>query len=185
MRFTFGMKKEIIVIAGGPSSGKTTLINALKDSGYICYPEISRDVIKKAQEQGIEQLFLENPLLFSELLLEGRIQQFKEAQEENTNIVFIDRGLPDVLAYMHYIGDSYPKSFTEACEQHVYSKVFILPPWKEIYTSDKERYETYEQATLIHQHLVDTYENFGYELTILPKDTVTNRLNFILNELKK
>ncbi len=59
------MGKKIIVIAGGPSSGKTTLINALKEKGHICYPEISRAIIKKAQEQGIDQLFLENPLLFS------------------------------------------------------------------------------------------------------------------------
>lgn len=51
------MNKEIIVLIGGPSSGKTTLINALIEKGHICYPEISRDVIKEAQKQGIEQLF--------------------------------------------------------------------------------------------------------------------------------
>ena len=63
------MNKEIVVLIGGPSSGKTTLIEALKEKGHTCYPEISREVIREAQEQGIEQLFLEKPLLFSELLL--------------------------------------------------------------------------------------------------------------------
>ena len=99
------MNKEIVVLIGGPSSGKTTLIEALKEKGHTCYPEVSREVIREAQEQGIEQLFLEKPLLFSELLLEGRKRQFKEALNEEASIVFLDRGIPDVLAYMHYIGD--------------------------------------------------------------------------------
>ena len=65
LRFSLkGMEKEIIVLIGGPSSGKTTLINALTQKGYICYPEISREVIRKAQQDGIEQLFLENPLFW-------------------------------------------------------------------------------------------------------------------------
>lgn len=179
------MKKEIIVLAGGPSSGKTTLINALVEKGFICYPEISREVIKEAQKQGIDQLFLEQPLLFSELLLQGRVKQHQEAHEEETNVVFLDRGIPDVLAYMHYIGDSYPKSFSDACENHRYHKVFLLPPWKEIYVSDAERYENYEQAVLIHEHLEETYRNFGYDLVTIPKDTVENRVAFLLNQLEK
>lgn len=177
------MKKEIIVLAGGPSSGKTTLINALVEKGFICYPEISREVIREAQAQGIDQLFLENPLLFSELLLQGRIKQHQEAHNENSEVVFLDRGIPDVLAYMHYIGDSYPKSFSDACENHRYQKVFLLPPWKEIYVSDAERYENYEQAVLIHEHLEETYRNFGYDLVTIPKDTVENRVEFLLQHL--
>ncbi len=105
------VQKEIIVIIGGPGTGKSTLIDGLIAKGFCCYPEISREVTLEAKKQGIEQLFLEKPLLFSELLLEGRKKQFKNAQNEPHNIVFIDRGIPDVLAYMHYIGDSYPASF--------------------------------------------------------------------------
>ena len=179
------MAKEIVVIIGGPGSGKTTLIDALTEMGHRCYPEISRQVIMKAREQGIEQLFLENPLLFSELLLEGRMQQHQTACEENAEIVFIDRGIPDVLAYMHYIGDSYPATFDDACRDHKYHRIFILPPWEEIYTSDEARYETFEQAKLLFEHLSETYRNYGYELCEVPKDSVENRIKFIFEELKK
>ncbi len=177
--------KEIVVIIGGPGTGKTTLIDALVSRGYCCYPEISREVTMEAKKQGIEQLFLENPLLFSELLLEGRKKQFRSAQDEPHDTVFIDRGIPDVLAYMHYIGDAYPAGFDLACREHVYSKIFILPPWEEIYVSDAERYENFEQAKLIYSHLAETYRNYGYELVEVPKGSVEERVSFILGQLSK
>ena len=177
------MAKEIVVIIGGPGSGKTTLLEGLANKGYTCYPEISREVTLEARKKGIEQLFLEKPLLFSELLLEGRVKQYNDAIAEDKDIVFIDRGLPDVLAYMHYIGDAYPSSFDEACKKHKYTKIYFLPPWEEIYTADDARYETYEQAVLIADHLQETYRNYGYEITEVPKDTVDNRILFILGQL--
>ena len=177
------MNKEIVVIIGGPGTGKTTIIDSLIAKGYCCYPEISREVTLEAKKQGIEQLFLENPLLFSELLLEGRKKQFYNAQKEPHDIVFLDRGIPDVLAYMHYIGDSYPSFFDQACREHIYTKIFLLPPWEEIYESDNERYENFEQATLIYNHLTETYQKYGYHLIEVPKGTVEERISFILNQL--
>ncbi len=172
--------KEIIVIIGGPGTGKTTIIDGLTARGYCCYPEVSREVTLEARKQGIEQLFLENPLLFSELLLEGRKKQFLSAQEESHEMVFLDRGIPDVLAYMHYIGDAYPAGFDHACREHQYSRIFILPPWEEIYVSDDARYENFEQAKLIYEHLCETYRNYGYELTEVPKGDLDSRIDFIL-----
>ena len=178
------MQKEIIVIIGGPGTGKTTIIDELVSRGYCCYPEISREVTMEAKKQGIEQLFLEKPLLFSELLLEGRKKQYKSAQEEPHNLVFIDRGIPDVLAYMHYIGDSYPAFFDEACREHLYTKIFILPPWEEIYISDEARYENFEQAKLLYNHLSETYQNYGYELIEVPKADLNARVQFILENIQ-
>lgn len=177
------MEKEIVVIIGGPGTGKTTIIEGLTSKGFCCYPEISREVTMEAKMQGIEQLFLEKPLLFSELLLEGRKKQFQSAISEPHKVVFIDRGIPDVLAYMHYIGDSYPSFFDEACKDHKYSKIFILPPWEEIYESDDARYENFEQAKLIYNHLVETYQNYGYNLIEVPRDTTENRIQYILKTL--
>ncbi len=177
------MSKEIIVIIGGPGTGKSTIIDRLIEKGFCCYPEISREITLEAKNQGIEQLFLENPLLFSELLLEGRKNQFKNALEETNKIVFIDRGIPDILAYMHYIGDSYPPHFDLACRENLYTKIFILPPWEEIYVSDEARYENFEQAKLIHNHLSETYKNYGYELIEVPKGTLDQRILFILDQI--
>jgi predicted ATPase len=172
-----------IVITGGPGTGKSSIINHLKSRGFICYDEISREVTLQARKDGIEQLFLTEPLLFSEKLLEGRIKQFKNALNEDKHLVFLDRGLPDVLAYMDYIGDSYPNNFVETCKSHTYDYVFVLAPWQEIFVSDSERYENFEQAIEIHHHLLETYMRFGYQLIDVPFETIEKRTDFVLEVL--
>ncbi|MEL4307713.1 ATP-binding protein [Joostella sp. CR20] len=171
-----------IVITGGPGTGKTSVIDFLKENGHQCLLEISRQVTLEAREQGIEQLFLTDGLLFSNKLLEGRIQQHK-ASEALTGTVFFDRGIPDVPAYMNYAGDTYPSYFKEACDTYRYDKVFLLPPWEAIYTSDNERYENFEQAQEIHIHLKKMYEDCGYSLVEVPVGSVEERAKFVLSHL--
>jgi predicted ATPase len=66
------VQKEIIVIIGGPGTGKTTIIDGLIAKGHCCYPEI-REV---TAEQ--DQLFLETAAF--QLLLEGRKTVSKRIQ---------------------------------------------------------------------------------------------------------
>ena len=126
------MNTKRIVITGGPGSGKTSLINYLGSLGYDCLPEISREITLQAQEEGIDQLFLEKPLLFSELLMAGRLKQFKQANGFPNQIIFYDRGIPDVTAYLHYLGTPYPRHFDSTCEANRYDAIFLLPPWEAI-----------------------------------------------------
>lgn len=177
------MKKKKIVITGGPGTGKSSIVHHLEELKYKCLHEISRDVIREAQLNGIEQLFLEDPLLFSRKLMEGRIDQFREAEEYPSEIVFIDRGIPDVTAYMDYLGTKYPEEFVEPSREYKYDKIFILPPWRAIYKSDNERYESFDQASKISRYLNDTYESYGYKPILVPEASIEERANFILNNL--
>jgi len=172
-----------IVITGGPGSGKTTLIDHLTDLGYDCMPEISREVTLEAQKQGIEQLFLEDPILFSRKLLFGRLDQFHEGAHFDKDLLFYDRGMPDVTAYLEYLETEYPREFAEICAEHTYDIVFMLPPWEAIYASDNERYESWEIAVTIAEFLEQEYRKFGYEVYIVPEGTLSERATFILDKL--
>mgnify|MGYP000244367643 CR=1 FL=1 len=177
------MQKKI-VLTGGPSTGKSTVIEELTNRNYNCMREISREVTLNARKNGVEQLFLTKPLLFSELLIEGRINQYIEAEKQNFELVFFDRGIPDVHAYMNYISIDYPSSYIKKSNIYRYNYIFLMPPWEEIYISDNERYENFEQALAIHNHLERTYKKLNYNVIEVPFGTVTQRADFILETIK-
>lgn len=177
------VKIRKIVLTGGPGTGKTSIISALEKMGHCCFHEVSREITREAQEKGIEQLFIDNPLLFSEMLLKGRIQQHFDAEAASKNMVFLDRGVPDVVAYMNYFRNKYPPNFKNACQEYKYDRVFIFPPWKQIYKADNERYESYDQAVALHNELLDTYISHGYKPVEVPCGSIDTRAHFILKHL--
>lgn len=176
--------QQKIVITGGPGTGKSTIIEELMKRDFTCMTEISREITLNARKNGTEQLFLTKPLLFSELLLEGRVNQYIEAEKKNKNLVFFDRGIPDVHAYMNYISIDYPSTYITKSNLYKYNFIFLMPPWEEIYISDNERYENFEQALAIHNHLERTYKELNYKIIEVPIGTVEERTNFILNIIK-
>ncbi len=179
------MESKRIVITGGPGTGKTTIINSLIESGYSCMEEVSRQITLEAQKNGIEQLFVSDPIGFSVQLAKGRAEHFYQADEVDDAIVFFDRGIPDVSAYLNFSKSIIPDSILNLSKNLRYDMVFIVNPWKEIYTSDNERYESFELALKIHQHLVDTYTSLDYSLIEIPFGDVTSRVNFIISCLKQ
>lgn len=179
------MSAKKIVITGGPGTGKTSIIQKLKDLGFSCFDEISRAITLQARNEGTEWLFLKDPVLFSRLILEGRIAQFKNATNIQEEVVFLDRGLPDVVAYLDSIDHPKEAVFLDACRDYCYDRIFLLSPWKEIYTPDEGRYENYEEGAKVHEFLDRAYRNFGYDPIIVPKTTVDLRVKFILQNMHR
>ena len=178
------MEHRKIVITGAPGTGKSTIIHHLESLGYTCMHEISREVTKEAQRLGTEQLFLTEPLLFSDKLLEGRIKQFKESEQYSDQWIFFDRGIPDVQAYLNYIGEDYPKEYSRKGNKYKYDLIFLMPPWEAIYTNDNERYESFEQSLAIHNHLERMYKHFGYRVVEVPHGSVEQRTKHIIDIIK-
>jgi len=174
-----------IIITGGPGTGKTSLIEELKKNNFKCFDEISRGITLKYRKKGIEQLFLSDPNLFSQELLNGRIQQFNKSINLQADCVFFDRGIPDIIAYLNFKKVDLSKKILESVDKYKYDMIFLLEPWEDIYSSDIIRYESFDQVITIDSYIKNTYKEFGYNPIIVPKDNIKNRVDFVINSLKQ
>lgn len=173
-----------ILLIGSPGSGKTTILSELRKRGYTCLKEISREITLEAQKRGIKQLFLTNPDEFNQKILSGRITQFNTCSDLDDNFIFIDRGLPDIIAYNEYINIESSQETITASEKFIYDFVFMFPAWKKIFKNDNERYESFDEALKIQDNLKKTYLKFGYEICEVPIGEVNDRANYILNVIE-
>lgn len=178
------IEKRIYVITGGPGFGKTELIEELRKSGYLCSGEFARDLIETQLASGGEILPWKNPRLFQQEILKQRIAFFESVPEGS--LAFADRGIPDQLAFARYKGFGSPEILVESVRKYRYAQqVFVTPPWLEIFVNDTIRTETFEEAVLIHESVLDIYSGLNYTIIELPLLSVIQRLEFILLTLQK
>ncbi len=179
-----------IVITGGPGTGKTSVIKNLEEKGFYCFHEVVRSFTLEAKKNGNPEhmvsnplAFVEDPFLFNQRILDERLLHFKKGQAMAEKVVFYDRGIPDVLAYMRYFQQPYGQDFALLCQEYRYDLVIVLPPWEAIYRTDEERLESFQEASEIHEQLLQTYAEFQYNAIKVPKGTIDERTTFVMNLL--
>ena len=166
------------IITGGPGFGKTSILTALNRSNRNTFDEVARLVIKQEMARNSDHLPWLDNLAFSHKVLSIQKTQFNEA----SGIAYYDRGAPDILAYLKHNNQVSFSELEDFLNSHSYdTKVFLTPPWQEIYQQDEERKESFEEACQIHDALVDTYAELGYDLIEIPKYTIKERLAFVLS----
>jgi predicted ATPase len=170
------MKK--IVITGGPSIGKTTVIELLASRGYKTLPEVARIIIEEETIKGSDVLPGKNLQKFQQAVAERQLAI--EAQAEG-DIVFLDRSLVDGAGYCRYGGVVVPEAILEQ-GRHRYDKVFLLASLG-IYVKDGVRGRTLEDAQKIHQYIEEAYEEFGYAPIHVPVLPPEERVDYILERI--
>jgi len=180
----FFNKTNFYIITGGPGAGKTTLLNAIEKEGFLTVPEVARVIIKNQMETGGKALPWEDTQLYTELMLKGSAESYMDHINDNSNI-FFDRGILDTIGYAEMIGIEIPTEMEQYAKNYLYNrKVFILPPWLEIYETDSERKQNWTEAEMTYYQLKKTYEKYGYEVIDVPKDNIECRKNFVLNKIR-
>jgi predicted ATPase len=175
---------RFVIITGGPGAGKTTLVNALGAAGYLISAEAGRAIIQDQALIGGSALPWADRTLYAELMLASEIRSYRSAMNASGHVLF-DRGIPDVLAYLRLIGCDVGEHFARAAQVFRYCKrVFIAPPWPEIFTQDAERKQPFDVAVRTYEALAATYAGLGYELLELPRAAVDERVDFIVDALR-
>ena len=174
---------HLIVITGGPGSGKTTLIDAFEAAGFARTHEAGRGIIQDQAAIDGAALPWRDPLAFAEQMLAWDIRSYRMAQAQ-AGPVFCDRGIPDTIGYLRLMQRPVPPHMEKAGEIFRYrGRVFISPPWREIFTQDTERRQDFAEAERTYRAMAETYTGLGYELVMLPRVPVADRMRFVLGEL--
>jgi predicted ATPase len=172
----------VYVITGGPGFGKSVLIEKLHELGYQVGCEIARQIIAQQVEEKGALLPWKDVAGFEKHVIEKRIEFIKNIDIHD--IAFSDRGLPDQVAFSWYKGKEISPQLNLALKENRYAKkVFLTPPWPQIFQNDQIRTETFEEAERIHQFIVKAYLNNGYELIDLPFVSPDERIEFIIKSL--
>ena len=174
------------IITGGPGVGKTTLLNELGRRGFAIVAEDARRIIQEQVAVSGEGLPWSNKELYAQLMLEESRKSYQraEARLSPAKAVFFDRGIVDAVCYMLMEDIPVTKKINKLVASCSYNtSVFILPPWREIYKTDRERKQTWAEAVRTYEGMTQTYISYGYGVTDVPRDTVANRADFILKQI--
>jgi predicted ATPase len=168
------------IITGGPGTGKSTLIAALREAGMPCFDEVSRQIIVEANQSGTDMLPWSNLDAFAAECHRRMIAQLIE--EEVEGLCFYDRGIPDIIAYLRNGGKSVPNYLFDDGKRYA-NLVFMAPPWQKIFVNDSERPQSFEECQRLHNLLLEAYTELGYRVVMLPKVSVELRVNFVIRSV--
>jgi len=174
-----------VVISGGPGAGKTALLEELRRRGYSCSSEVAREIIQEQVSAGGDALPWADRERYARQMLNRSVAAFEESLRIGSP-VFFDRGIPDTLCYVRLVGLSCELEHEAAimCDRHRYwRQVFLAPPWREIYETDSERRQDFDEAVKTYSLMQKTYEDCGYEVVQIPLASVEERAAFLLGEI--
>ncbi len=176
--------RRFCAITGGPGSGKSTLVAALRQAGHVCAEEAGRAIIQYQLRIDGPALPWRDAALFAEQMLGWELRSHRWAHDQH-GVVFFDRGVPDIIGYLRLSGCDVPTHISRAASLFRYRRqVFIAPPWRAIFKQDAERHQSWEEAVRTHDAMVEVYTEHGYELVELPCVSVDDRVAFIQERLE-
>jgi predicted ATPase len=175
-----------IPISGGPHTGKSTLLKALRDEfNYADFvPEPAERVItRELAKQAKDATYTPNvPWLdYSKFGLEVADESVRlEARiPDSVDLVFQDRCQIDNIAYFRLNGfESFIPEVERRIEVARYSFALFCEPVG-TYTTTEVRRETEEEARRTHDFLAEAYDHAGITVIHLPAVPVPERLSII------
>ncbi|MGX7743300.1 AAA family ATPase [Rhodopseudomonas parapalustris] len=175
------MNGGLVVISGCSGGGKSSLLAELKARGHRVVEEPGRRIIAEETAVGGSALPWIDLAAFLRRAIAIAIADHAAAAT-NTGWTFFDRGLIDAAAALQTLtGDQILHPLFTAHRYH--PRMFMAPPWPEIYVTDDDRRHGFDAAVAEYDRLAATYPALGYDVVPLPKIPTAARADFVLGAL--
>lgn len=181
-----------IPISGGPHSGKTTLLEALKSEFPAAYfvPEPAETVItRELAKQSTNPDYAPVVPWIDYSKFGPAVADESELLEADiptaTEIVFQDRSLIDTIGYARLNGfESFIPDVQRRAKLAYYAFALFCEPVG-TYTATNIRRETAEEARRTHDVLAQAYDEFGIPVVHLPAVSVEERVSIVRNSIER
>lgn len=173
------MKNNWYVLTGAPSSGKTTIAKLLEKKGYDVLYEVARIYIDNELGKGrtIKQI-RKNEIDFQKRILDIKVEYEKKL--DTKKITFLDRAIPDSIAYNTLLG--IPNDYVnKIVKETFYKKIFIFESLE--FEKDYARTESKKEVKKLTKLIENTYKKLPFPIIKVPKMSVEKRLKFVLDNL--
>jgi len=132
------MSERFVLLSGCSGGGKSTLLAELQARGYHVVEEPGRRVVKHELEKGGNALPWTDGAAFARRTI-GVALSDREAAQEQPEWVFFGRGLIDAASALEHLTGEGAALQLLSSEHRYHHKVFLAPPWPEIYVTDAGR----------------------------------------------
>jgi len=168
------------VLTGGPSSGKTTTVNLLRERGFATTIEHARHYLdlKRIEGKAVEEVRARQRE-FQRGVLTMQLEQEASLDPEET--VFLDRAIPDSLAYYWFLDLEPDPQLLDALQHVAYRTAFILDLLP--LAPDYARTEDAAAQLRIHALLTEVYQNLPIPVVKVPPLNPADRVAYILDRL--
>lgn len=175
------MHSHFVTISGCSGGGKSTLLSELRVRGHHVVEEPGRRIVQQELATGGSALPWVDASAFARRAIDLALAD-RQAAQALRGWVFFDRGLVDAAAALeHLTGEPVLQALGTRHRYH--RRVFLTPPWPEIYVVDTERRHDFEAGTGEYHRLEQAYRALDYEVVLLSKTSVGERADFVLAQL--
>ena len=167
------------VITGASCSGKTTQIDLFAGEGFKTVPEDARRYIERELAKGrtIDEIRADRAAFTCRVY---DLMLNRECVLSAVEVTFLDRALPDALAFYRFAGMN-PNKILPDCFQHRYASVFMLDRFP--YQQDGVRAADDTTAAYFDSWMWRDYAALGYNVVRVPVLPPKERLAFMLERL--